>query len=142
MNRFAYAKISLSNMFHKLNPHQKITVTAGGESQIRDIEVCSSLLFANIRSVMGMGISNRYGSPFDDTIECIVAKNVFAYSAMLLQLNVPLCLPTLIGSSKMWEVAQIPEGTYLQIDGDPHPEITSKKFRIRPIDHVKMIVGS
>ena len=139
-NRIAYAAIALLNLRHKLNSAATLKVLSADSAD--SIEPCSSLIFANIRSIFGMGITSRSGSVFDDRIECIVAPNPLAYFSMACRLKFPFSMPRMLGSQPTWELEGLPHGTFVQVDGEPRPDISASKYRVRVSRKLKVLVGS
>ena len=139
MNRVGYVVISLCNFCHKLNPNTAITFRSTGQSHL--VRQCSSVMFANIRSIMGMGITTRTGSAFDDQIECVVVSNPLQYCGMFLRYKLPILLPRLLGSHSTWDLDGIPDGAYVQIDGEPRADIKASNFRVRVSHKMKILVN-
>lgn len=136
LNRLGYSAAALRNIFKRLPSNLSL------QSNDEDFSITSGrgILFANIRSLMGLGISNPIGSPFDETIECIVVHNIFAYLLMLLHYRIPFFMPDIIESRKTWEMRNLPAGIAFQIDGEPRQDIRTSCFRIRKSHELSFIV--
>ncbi len=139
LNRIGYAAFSLSSFFHILNPKTNVHLQSG--EKIFSVPRCASMIFANVRSLMGLGISNLSGSGHDEEIECVIAPSALSYGSMMLKHKIPFCLPRVLGSEKLWDLDGIPEGTYVQIDGEARRDINSRKFRIRSLRKVRLIAA-
>ena len=125
LNRLAYAVLSTRHLLYK---NQGLRLSSGAYSQV--IKPCSSLIFANVKSIMGLGISNSNGSLFDDRIECVLAKNCLSYLSMLTYLRLPLFRPTLIGSESTWQLTGLLGNLLIQLDGESIELKSPEKLKI------------
>jgi len=100
-----------------------------------------SLMFANIRSVMGMGHSNRSGSPFDAEIECLSVRRFFDFLPYLTGKFINDWRPKELGTSGSWLV-EFSTPPPVQIDGEGCAEIVSTRFEISAGRRVQLLVGS
>jgi diacylglycerol kinase family enzyme len=138
-NRAAYALACAANLGHGILGAGPVEIE--GEDLRHEQAACRSLLFANIKSVMGLGISNRVGSPFDDRIECLVVNRVTDYLGMMAGCVVPYVRPLLLGSRPAWEMRRLPAGVQIQMDGESRPDIAGERFRIQPRGSMQFIIG-
>lgn len=125
LNRLAYAALSTRHLLYK---NAELRLSTGAYSQV--IEPCSSLIFANVKSIMGLGISNSHGSLFDDRIECVLAKHCLSYLSMLTHLRLPLFRPKLIGSESSWELTGLMGNLLIQLDGESIELKSPEKLKI------------
>lgn len=138
-NRLAYAVACLANLNYQLPKISPIINTGSGEQHL--IKQDKSIIFANIRSVMGMGKSNLTSSAFDQEIEALIVKNIMGYGSMLVNHSVSFFHPKFLGSSTGWSLMQVPTGIHIQLDGEPRPDIISTNFRVCAGKKVNLIIA-
>lgn len=136
-NRGAYALASGRNLFSGLSAG--VEIVRNGDAPIA-LKGIAGIFFANIRSVMGLGVSNPHSDPFDASIECLEVRTPLGYSHMLLGGKIPFFRPTCVGSAPRWEIRNIPSGTVVQIDGEPWGELGARVV-IRAAHIVEVCVG-
>lgn len=110
-NRVAYGFYALLNLFIKSS---RVEFKIGG-SEIKNNGL--SLLFANIRSVAGIGRSNDIGSPFDSKIEALYLKYLTHYFAIISGILVKGLRPILLTSQNELNF-EILKQTMFQVDGE------------------------
>lgn len=137
-NRIGYVGLGLRHLGYRFDRNFTIKSIEGQFTFAK----AKSVIFSNIRSMMGMGISNSRSLPFDERLECIVVTHVFNYLMMLSHLRFPLFYPSLLGSSSTWELCGVEGDVPVQVDGEPRPDIISDHYRISPKGSIAMIVGS
>lgn len=95
-----------------------------------------SVIFANIRSYAGLGISNPAGSPFDDLLEGVVVRTLGEYAAMAACYHWTGPKPLLAGAAASWVLKDIPVGTPVQVDGEARGDLSVREagweYRIEP----------
>jgi len=127
-NRAAYVALSLVNTFS----HRRFNIvikraSEKGEFKAQNIR---TLLFANIRAVVGVGESNLISNPADNLIELLLLKNYSQYLPYVFGHKFMECGPSLIGSESEWQI-EFPEPSEGQIDGEPFTA-TGNTIRISP----------
>ena len=127
-NRIGYAGLALAHAAHGITSNAPMTIHDGTDTHV--LHRAKSVLFANIKSIMGIAQSNPHSSIFDQRIECVIVENMLNYAAMLSRFHLPLLHPRLIGSASTWELTGLPPEVPIQIDGEPRPEIKASHFRI------------
>lgn len=138
-NRLGYAATCIWCLEHRLIANPPFAIKTKDSSQ--SFASARSVIFTNIRSVMGMGKSNLHSSAFDENVECIVVNNVIHYLAMLSHYKLPVFPPHFVGSAQTWDIIDLPANVHIQIDGEPRPDISSESYRISLGAKVPMIVG-
>ncbi len=137
MNRMGYTASALRHLMTRVSA--EVRQLPNGEP--RAINGSASILFANIRSVMGLAQLNHVGSAFDDKIECMIVPTPFNYIPMLTRQREPRFGPVLVGSGAEWELSALSTGARIQIDGEPIGVARSANYRIRSIGHANVLVG-
>lgn len=129
-NRLGYAGLSLKNLGHGIDSAGGFMIRSSLGEQV--FSRVKSVIFANIRSIMGLGRSNLHSSIFDSQVECVVTTQVVNYLAMLTHLRAPKVIhPQVLGSAAEWEIVNLPPGTFVQVDGEPGADIKARDFKIR-----------
>lgn len=99
-----------------------------------------SIVFANIRSVLGLGQSNRQADPFDRQIEIVAVRRVSGYLDMCLGAR-----NAWLGHEMKGRASQIdfclPSTVAVQLDGEARPDITGPRMCISPRGSVMVLVG-
>ncbi len=140
-NRLFYLLSSLRHGFYSFSLH-------GVKIRCEEKELSSfpssvkTLMFSNISSCLGLGISNPRSSPFDEELEAIVNTSLLNYLTILSSYHLPFFRPVEIGTGQVWELLNMPKTLPLQIDGESHEEIQSTKYRIQQAGKVQVLVGS
>ena len=136
LNRVAYSAAALRHW-----PARLSAVVAAPEVQPYIVSNSASILFANVRSLMGLGSSNLVGSPFDREIECVIFNSPLSYLPVLLK-NQPASLrPIVLGSSAEWSVSGLTQGTAIQVDGEPLGHSLFPAFKVSSFASLPLIVG-
>jgi diacylglycerol kinase family enzyme len=125
-NRCAYTVFGLKRSLYKIRglslqcddaPPIPCTATTG-------------LILTNIKSHLGLGLSNPISSPHDDTVECVAPPTVLGFTRMIAA-SVGVCSPPpVLARGKTILVTKIPSATPLQIDGEAFPPICSGELRL------------
>ena len=139
-NRLAYLFSSLFNLKFTLEDTIKVKDNVTGKTYTGKGN--KGLLFANIKSIMGLGRSNNLSSPFDNKVEAIVNESILSYISMLFfRILNPLIPLKVIGSSSEWILEGITSSCPIQIDGEIRPDINSNNFRISTYESINFIVN-
>lgn len=106
-NRLAYfiASISCLNTTAKINFENKFLVGR-------------SIIISNIRSYMGIGLSNKISSPYDGKIELTPVRSIIGYLWMILK------TPRRSFASEDSLNLRFESPTFIQIDGEPYGQIS------------------
>ena len=137
-NRSAYGAAGLSEFFYRLKLDKAKIAHDGIPLQLSSPR-CISLIFANIRSMMGLGISNSHSSFLDEKIELVMTDSPLNYLSMISRLRGPIPAPKFLGSGGTWAVSGLPKGTALQIDGESRPDVAAESYTISPDGRVKLL---
>jgi diacylglycerol kinase family enzyme len=140
-NRIAYAGAGLFHLFTRLNLKEMSFKKDNTQLQLESSK-CRSLIFSNIRSMMGLGISNTESNYSDKKVELIVANNLFNYLSMIFRLKGPCPRPVFYGGGECWNVENMPADTFMQADGEALGKIGSSNFRIVPAGSVSLMVNA
>jgi diacylglycerol kinase family enzyme len=89
-----------------------------------------SLIFTNIQSYLGMGLSNTKGSPSDLNIECIATTSTLDYMRMIGASSGITATPPTLCSGRTMAASSIPSGTFLQVDGESRQPICGESMEI------------
>ncbi len=136
-NRLAY---SAAAILHWSARFSAVVAAPGIEPYI--FSKGASLLFANVRSLMGLGSSNSVGSPFDREIECVIFKRSLNYLPILLKNQPTQFRATVLGSSAEWSVSDLSQGTALQVDGEPLKYPQATEFKVSSFASLPLVVGN
>ena len=90
----------------------------------------TGLIITNIKSHLGLGLSNSESCPHDDVIECISVPNVFGFVSMIGASRGLLTPPSVLARGREIIISGIPENTPIQIDGESHPPISEGEIRV------------
>ena len=120
-NRLVYGLCGIRRFFYSQKP-EIISNTEESFCPGRN----KTIIISNIKSYMGLGLSNCSGSVFDESFECVSISSIFDYFKILVKKG-----GSLVGSSYKWEIKN---SNYLnvQIDGEFYPELKERKFIISP----------
>lgn len=136
LNRVQYAIAGVCNLLHFL---PSCTLIEDGQTR-HVIKMGRGLIFANIRSIMGLGISNPVGSTFDGNVECIAVRSLFSYIPMLLHYRILFRSAPLVGSAQQWTISNLPDNVPLQVDGEPIAGIKTNQLRIKSEGTLNVLV--
>ena len=90
----------------------------------------TGLIITNIKSHLGLGISNSHSAPSDQVIECVSVTSVFGFLRMMAA-SVGLARPPgILARGKSILITGIPKGTPMQIDGEAHASMQSGELRV------------
>ena len=101
-----------------------------------------SLLFSNIKSVMGLAVSNPNSNAFDGCIEAMSVGTLKDYITMLARHKLPLFGGEFIGSAAEWEISGLDRGAKLQLDGEVYAGIWAPVFTIKKAGEITLAVAS
>lgn len=141
LNRLMYAVYTAKNIFYGILEKvplldSKVTIELPNQSK--------SLIFTNIRSIAGLGVSNLVSDPFDERLELLAQRSIWDYFSMLGRRYVPSLYGkspgNFIGSSSFWELGPFTVDPYIQADGEARPEIQANKFQISLSAKVQVLV--
>lgn len=136
-NRFAYGLLCLRFWNYRLD--KMVTVEGGGTRY--QVGNARSLLFTNIRSIMGLGVSNERSDPGDERIECLVVERMQNYLAMVMPRTKYLSLPPVLGAESCWTIWSAKHPLPIQVDGEARPEISASTFSIEVAGSLRIVVG-
>lgn len=125
-NRIAY---TLFGIAHSLKRIRGLSVCADA----RDTEPLSpttGIILTNIKSHLGLGLSNAESSASDDVIECVSVTNVLGFTAMIGASLGLLSPPHVFTSGRTITISGIPHNTPMQIDGETAPSILHGELRV------------
>jgi hypothetical protein len=118
-NRVAY---TLFGLRHALTCLRGLTV----RDERGDTISCASttgIIITNIRSHLGMAISNNESDPSDEVIEAVSVRTVLGFPRMILAgLGLPTGLAPLTRGKRLG-IAGFPPGTPIQVDAETHPDL-------------------
>ena len=134
VNRLAYA---IFGTRHSLTSIGGLSVKKDDEPPI-ECAPTTGLIITNIRSHLGLGLSNAESSPHDDLIECISVPNVLGFVSMIAASSGLLSPPAVLARGHSITVSGIPSGTPIQIDGESYPPVSDGEIRIRLKHFVKL----
>lgn len=125
VNRLAYFFYGIANFSFRL---KKVEIEAAGQrSEFKNI---SGLIFSNIKSYMGMGMSNPFASFADGKLEAMVISGAWNY----LKLAWPgarlgpagIQLP----ANSSWQVGFPMDGVAVQVDGEARLDLNYRSYTI------------
>jgi diacylglycerol kinase family enzyme len=118
-NRIAYTLFGLA---HSLKRIQGLSVcTETGAPQ--NVPTTTGIILTNIKSHLGLGLSNSESSPSDEVIECVSVPTVLGFTAMIGASLRILSPPKVFTQGKSITISGIPHNTPMQIDGEAAPPI-------------------
>jgi len=102
----------------------------------------SGILFTNLRSIMGIGLSNNRSLPGDSILECLVIAKPLNYISMIFPSLFFLPRVVCLGSSNCWSL-EVEDGSScsVQIDGEAMP-LTIKSLVVRMHKKVQLLAGN
>lgn len=100
-----------------------------------------SLIFSNIRSMMGLAVSNPHSNPFDDRIEAMTVGGLSDYAVMLARHRLPFFGGKFLGAAARWEISGLAPDVCVQVDGEAVPGLKSAVFSIEPAGEVQLLVA-
>jgi diacylglycerol kinase family enzyme len=109
----------------------------------RETEVphgCRNVLFANVASYMGLGVSSRWASPFDGVLPCLTASSGAGYAAALWRRTTG-SMGRQPEQASSWSVALGDGRVPIQCDGEYLGCDWSGDLRIRRAGGVRVLVG-
>lgn len=109
--RAMYLAAGIRHLTQKLPAEFSVHRTDGKQPQ--PVAGSASLLFTNIGSYMGLGVSTSRADPGDDLLECLQLASPLAYLGILLGKEAQL-----LGSSSRWTV-KCASPVSVQADGEP-----------------------
>lgn len=92
----------------------------------------SSLIFANIKSFMGVGTSCALSDSSDEGVELVICSSPTALARMVFSW-LPGAKPQLVNTSGSWTIYHPTETLYLQLDGEP--------LRVEPATPITLTPG-
>lgn len=126
-NRVAYTIFGLRHALIRL-PH---LIIQDEHNSPRSCPPTTGVIITNIKSHLGMALSNMASDPSDDIIEAVSVSNVFGFARMMLAgLRLPVDLTPIV-TGKQISIGNIPPGTPLQIDGESSPSVEGGEFKVR-----------
>lgn len=138
-NRLLYLRAALPNLSYKLD-NDVFLHYPEKEDLARLPKGSATLLFANIRSYMGIGISNSAGSAFDGLLECLTLRGPADYVSTILRRHFGwphYSAP----SQRVWSgVCERP--VPVQLDGELMEDRLEGEFKIECAGFVKVYSGN
>ena len=136
-NRLGYTYEALRQISYPVVKELQLQDQTG--QQTFSTPACRSLMFANIKSVMGIACSNSYSDCFDQQLECIPVPSLYSYFGMILrQLNL-----TAKGhpprSATRWRLASLNPEQRVQYDGEALGEWGSTDMIIELAGHTPIL---
>jgi len=126
-NRCAYTLFGLKRSPYKI---RDLSLRCDDASP-RPCRPSTGLIVTNIKSHLGLGLSNKESSPHDGTIECVSVPTVLGFSRMIAASFGIISPPPVLSRGRSLFISHIPGGTPLQIDGEAHPPIASGELRVQ-----------
>lgn len=125
-NRIAYALFGLRRCAYTI-PGASLRCD---NSQEIPCAPTTGLIVTNIKSHLGLGLSNAQSSSNDGTIECVSVSSVLGFLSMMAA-SVGLARPPrVLAHGHEISIAGIPEGTPMQIDGEAYGSVSSGKLHV------------
>lgn len=136
LNRLMYAYFGLRRLGARL---RDVTIEQENGAAVA-CPITRGLVFTNIRSHMGCGISTPQANAADELLECVVASSPLDYLRMVgSSIGVLPALEALC-QGRAFHVSGIPADTPVQIDGEVHPPVLSGHCVFRFRKFVKVLV--
>lgn len=126
-NRCAYTLFGLKRSLYKIRELSLICNDAS-PSLCRP---STGLILTNIKSHLGLGLSNKESSPHDETLECVSVPTVLGFTRMIAASFGIISPPPVLSRGRSFLITNIPVGTPLQIDGEAYPAIGSGELRVQ-----------
>jgi hypothetical protein len=126
-NRCAYTLFGLKRSLYKI---RDVSLRCDDASP----SLCrpsTGLILTNIKSHLGLGLSNKESSPHDETIECVSVPTVLGFTRMIAASFGIISPPPVLSRGRSFLITNIPVGTHLQIDGEAYPPIASGELRVQ-----------
>ncbi len=125
-NRLRYSLYGTRRMFFRLTG---LELSVDG-APARACPSGVGLLVSNIRSHLGLGLSNQGGSPFDDTVECIVPSTILTYVRMVAASLRLASAPAPFVAGRALRIGGVLPGTPLQIDGEAQAPLQDRELEV------------
>ncbi len=125
-NRIMYTFFGLRHLSSRLRGLE----VSCDSSAVKLERACMSLIFTNIRSYLGLGLSNATGSPADKKLECITTGSVLDYARFIGASSGLVSPPAALCSGSTISVHSIPPQTPLQVDGEAKQPILGGRLQI------------
>ncbi|MCB0310299.1 MAG: hypothetical protein KDD42_03635, partial [Bdellovibrionales bacterium] len=137
-NRLAYGWAALTSLRSGFLGKGAIR---GGGGELFALDQSRGIIFANISSYMGFGVSSAESDPFDDRIECLQVPSVLSYVSILLGNKLPIAELRLVGSGRSWELELDESICAVQLDGEAVRGFNSRTCLIEPAGHLDLLIG-
>ncbi|MCB0332368.1 MAG: hypothetical protein KDD55_02645 [Bdellovibrionales bacterium] len=139
-NRFLYLIAGLQALFHPRL--QNLTLTSPQQGVV-ELPKLRSLLFSNIRSVMGIGVSHPDSSPFDTSLECSLLYRFSSYFGLvapfLRKFPLPIFSPTCCLGEQEWRIEGLPCPIWYQYDGEAQKLDHTSSLVLHPAGKVRIM---
>ncbi|MBX7138693.1 MAG: hypothetical protein K1X83_11985 [Oligoflexia bacterium] len=99
-----------------------------------------AVIFANIKSYMGIGWSNSSSDAFDDLLESIPVRSILDYFRMLAMRRGFGRGATAVQGSQ-FSVEGLDPGVSIQADGEPLPVFSGNSLQVRRVGGMKVLVA-
>lgn len=125
-NRIAYTIFGLRHAWTRMT-----NLTLRDHSgEARDCPPTTGIIVTNIKSHLGMALSNRKSNPGDDLIESVSVSTIFGFARMILaSLGFPVEPSPLVRSTRA-SIERIPVDTPIQIDGEAGPSVKGGNLEV------------
>jgi diacylglycerol kinase family enzyme len=138
LRRMLYCILGLTLLRSKIPPGLQITSDSANIPLPTEL---SSLIFANIKSFMGIGTSCIQSDSTDELVELIMCSSPTALAHMIFSW-LPGVKPELVTSSNLWTLYHPTEALYLQLDGEPIGVSPGTPIALRPGSAVRLVQKS
>ena len=116
-NRFLYTKVSFAKLL-KFFSLEGVTLTADQKLIDFKLRTIRGLFFANVKSCLGLGVSNNVSNYSDEKIEVLEVRSVVNYLGMILGCRLPFISPKVLADASKIEISGLSPETFLQVDGE------------------------
>jgi len=139
-NRLRYGYMGCKNIFRP--PLSEVIISADDGAKISlPPSGVRSIIFTNIRAIMGFGRSNAVSDFSDELLEMIPIRSLFSYGGMLLREVWPDLQLENVFASRSWTIEGMPHDSGVQIDGEGRSDLQSTSYTIRYCGALKILVA-
>jgi diacylglycerol kinase family enzyme len=125
-NRIAYTTFGLQHAW-TLYKNLSLSDLSGA---VRQCPPTTGIIITNIKSHLGMALSNTKSNPGDELIESVSVSTIFGFARMIAAgIGLPIAPSPLLRSNRI-SIENIPANIPLQIDGESAPEVTDGKLHV------------
>lgn len=139
-NRVLYGLAALRHSLNFIDPKGFQIVVDGKTVSLRGSRV-RSVLIANVKCIMGFGISQKVGCADDQMLEVVEVSSLFDYLIMVLRGRFcSRCLPAEKVRAVGSQIEVLSSGAFLQLDGESIAVNANAQYRIEPLGVVRLLV--